>query len=124
MADALEVGDQGGQPRADQAARLDVAGQGGLVGPLRSAAHQYSGQVCCSTVNLAGCEIDLLDDPGERRRCRRRRPAAAGAAVEGVVEEGVDLLRGERARSCLGWPGWPPTLAFVLAGQAAEAGAA
>ena len=64
---------------------------------------------------LARLEIDLLDDQG-LLAVETQLPATAGTAVQGVNQEQVDLVVGNRARSCMGWPGWPPGLRLSCPG--------
>jgi len=49
-------------------------------------------------------EIDLLDDQGQAAIAAQR-AAAAGAAVQGVLEELADLFGGEGGAVVLGMPG-------------------
>ena len=71
---------------------------------------------------LRRLEIDLLDDQGQPA-VEAQLAATAGAAVQGVVEEMVDLLRGEQGAFVLGMARLAAAFAFVLAGRQA-AGAA
>ena len=127
VAGPLEVGDQGGQARPDQAAALDrPAGAG------PSASSGSAGTIpddCDAPGSPAGTsrDVDLLDDAvAAMVRAGCRSMAAAGAGVEAIVEgAAVDELSGGKAtRSCLGCPGWPPVLAPCPGRLAAAAWAA
>ena len=113
MAEALEVGDQRGQSRADQAALGNVFRQVRLVG-LGAAVAPVFGTGVLLDVQLGRFDIDLLDDAGQGA-AGTQLAATAGAAGQLVCKELVDLLVWEEGAFVFGMTGLAPALAFVLA---------
>ena len=113
MADPLEVGDQGGQSRPDQAALLDAGGQRGLVGPSDSGRTSTRDWCAPRRSTAAGsrstCWTTLADVAVAPQLA-----AAAGAAVEGVHQEGRRPARGEQGAFVLGMAGLAAGPALVL----------
>ena len=93
VADALEPGNQGRQPRADQAGLLDLRRQSGVVDPPAMRAPGGVGSMLGDHQWYLG-KFHLLERAG--RTIRRPHPSAAvGAAVRAVVDGPVDRVRGE-----------------------------
>ena len=105
MADALEVSNQGGQPRAEQAPLLDGRGQGRLVGPGAVLTPVFGAGVLPDG-QRGLLEIDLLHHPSQAAVAAQR-AATAGAGVQEVFGEQGDLLGGERSAFLSGMAGLP-----------------
>ena len=89
MADALQVGDQGGQPRPDQAAvARSRAGSGGVMHLAAVGAPARVAPVLLDQERHRG-DIDLLDDAGRSSPVGPQPVAAAGADVQEVIVAGA-----------------------------------
>jgi len=115
VAEALEVGDQGGQTRPDQTASSDVPRQRRPAG-LLAAGTPVLGEGVFLNGQLGRLDVDLLDD-SDQLGVAAQRPTAARAAVKGVVKEVLDLVLWEQGAFMPGMSGLSAALALVLASR-------
>src|SRR5512135_2948381 len=115
MTDPLEVRDEGGQGRPDQAAPRDPRGEWGLVELLAlRTPSRMTAMLLDPQRHLAN--LDLLDYPRCDGQCRTQVVPARGAGVEVMIEEpGVDRFGRERGPLVLGVSGLSADAASVLA---------
>src|SRR5512135_1508449 len=115
MTDPLEVSDEGGQGRPDQAAPRDPRGEWGLVELLAlRTPSRMTAMLLDPQRHLAN--LDLLDYPRCDGQCRTQVVPARGAGVEVMIEEpGVDRFGRERGPLVLGVSGLSADAASVLA---------
>jgi hypothetical protein len=94
VTEPLEVGNQRGQSRADQAPFEDAFWQGSLVRPRAVDAPVFGTGVLLDR-QLRRLQIDLLDHQS-LLAVAAQGPTTAGAAGQGVHQEEINLLGGER----------------------------